>query len=541
MTRSDPSRRADGPPVLELDNLPAFDGVALADPVSVRRASGAAIGLPGDLVLLIGAEAQTATYAIDADAASQLAGLVLAPELLAAHPELAEPARARGVRLYALPDEVTWAEAHRALTAVISSRTELLTADDDLAGLAQTIATLTGGLVSIEDTAARVLAYSRSSDDVDDLRRLSILGRSGPADYLDLLRHWGVYDRLAASEEVVEIDEHPESGVQRRLAVGVFAGRRQLGTIWVQQGVQEFGPHAKQALLGAARLTAAHLVDRQSRSRAVHNAPESGIDAAALLSGRSGRASVVDRRIADRPCVVVVFDTATPSSDRPAHQLLLDSLVGVITVHAAALRRNATTALLDDRAYLLLPSVDSPAAVRRVATAVVDAASRHLNLAILAAIGPIVDRTDAAQRSRVGADLALAAARRGAAAGATVAARAAGGVITTSDVTEFDSVRPSLAVEAAVEALAQQGELHDPRVDQLVRSDVEAARTLLSYLDSGSHAQAVADELQVHVTTVRYRLRKAESALGIHLDSPDERLAAQLQLRFVLHPAPAQG
>ena len=154
-----------------------------------------------------------------------------------------------------------------------------------------------------------MLAYSRSSDEVDELRRLSILGRSGPPDYLALLREWGVYDRLARSEEVIEIAEHPPSGVRRRLAVGVFAGRRQLGTIWVQQGSTEFGPHAKQALLGAARLTAPYLLGTDDR-RAQHRPgrPQARCrtarDPGRPAGQRLGSSSAVRP---DRPCAVAVF------------------------------------------------------------------------------------------------------------------------------------------------------------------------------------------------------------------------------------------
>ena len=544
MTPSDSSKPASAADPtaskLDLNDPPPFDGLAIADPGSIRADSGS-IGAPGELVLLIGADGPTVLAAIRSAGARDLAGLVISSELLTG--AVLDAARTSQVRCYRLPADTTWSDAHRALTTAladrIADRSSDLGPDDDLAALAQTIATLTGGLVSIEDTSARVLAYSRSSDEVDDLRRLSILGRSGPADYLDLLRQWGVYDRLAASEEVVEIAEHPETGVRRRLAVGVFAAQRQLGTIWVQQGQQEFGPHAKQALLGAARLTAGHLVARQTRSRTTRTYADSGIDAAALLSGGPARAAGVDRRTAERPCVVVAFDaTKRPehrpehrtaswpeeTTDLPAQRLLLESLLGVITVHAAALRGNAATALIGDRAYLLLPAVESLPPVHRVAAAIVDAAGRHLDAQILAAIGPIVATADAAQRSRSGADLALAASIDGA--------------LPARSVVDFDSARPALVAAAAVDSLATKPELHDPRIDELVRTDPESARTLLAYLDSGSHAQHVADQLQLHVTTVRYRLRKAETALGPALDSADARLATQLQLRFVLRPTP---
>jgi hypothetical protein len=50
----------------------------------------------------------------------------------------------------------------------------------DLLTLAPTVAVLTAGSVSFEDAGNRVLVYSRSDDEIDELRRLSILGWEGP-------------------------------------------------------------------------------------------------------------------------------------------------------------------------------------------------------------------------------------------------------------------------------------------------------------------------------------------------------------------------
>ena len=57
--------------------------------------------------------------------------------------------------------------------------------ESDLYGLAQRVAALTGGLVSIEDDQSRLLAYSATDGAADELRMLSILGREGPADTCD--------------------------------------------------------------------------------------------------------------------------------------------------------------------------------------------------------------------------------------------------------------------------------------------------------------------------------------------------------------------
>ncbi|MDQ1719905.1 MAG: hypothetical protein QOE89_3858, partial [Pseudonocardiales bacterium] len=307
MDHSDPSNVADfdlGRPPLARTLIVLGPGERLRTPVGEDEVVFA-VGLNTGADL-----AETEALVV---AATGSAGVILRRPSAGDRAQRVERAAGRaGVPLYWLADSVSWAQAHQ---AVSESLTPQLAADDELADLAQTIATLTGGLVTIEDTSSRVLAYSRSSDEVDDLRRLSILGRSGPSQYLSLLRQWGIYDRLAASEEVVEIAEHPESGIRRRLAIGIFAGPRQLGTIWVQQGAQDFPPHAAQALLGAARVTATQLVEhrridnrnptgRSNSSRALSN----------LLAGRPTGGQQVSVRTARQPCAVAVFELGSASA-----------------------------------------------------------------------------------------------------------------------------------------------------------------------------------------------------------------------------------
>ena len=76
---------------------------------------------------------------------------------------------------------------------------EAVVEESDLYGLAQRVATMTGGLVSIEDDQARLLAYSATDGAADELRMLSILGREGPVEHLRRLRELGVYDRVRRS------------------------------------------------------------------------------------------------------------------------------------------------------------------------------------------------------------------------------------------------------------------------------------------------------------------------------------------------------
>ncbi len=475
-----------------LDALPAFTTVGLADPV--RPADGL---VEGELVLGMGlGTTEQATELLQAARTARVAAVVLADP----DPALAALATELGVELHRLPADLSWRQLHQRLGDRLGPAA---VRGDELAELAQTIATLTGGLVTIEDISARVLAYSRSSDEVDELRRLSILGRSGPPAYLALLREWGVYDRLAGSEEVVEVAEHPASGVRRRLAVGVFAGRRQLGTIWLQQGSTEFSPHARQALLGAARLAAEQLTG-SGRLR-----EDDGL--AALLAGRGSAVLARLGRDAGRPCAVAVF-APSPATDPAADRLGWEELSAIVTVHGAALRRRALTTVLDGRVYLLLPNLAASDIAHPMLGNALAAVRQHLDPAARAAIGACVESVAAAAHSRHTADLAL-----GAAAG--------------SGLLDFAAVRPRLITAAAENSVAAQAELLDVRYGELIEADPDGARTLLAYLDTGSDVRRVADELGIHQTTVRYRLRRSAASLELDLADPEDRLSAQLQLR----------
>lgn len=513
-----PSRDAGAAATALLQRFPAATAVAVADPQDPGGPLAA-----GDLVLGVGVGAAGgAELLASARAAGAAAVLLRQPASGQEQAELERLAAAEQVRLDWLGPEHSWNELHRQLLNRLTPAA--IRADDELAELAQTIATLTGGLVTIEDTSARVLAYSRSSDEVDELRRLSILGRSGPSQYLALLREWGVYDRLASSEEVVEIAEHPESGVRRRLAVGVFAGDRQLATIWLQQGSGDFEPHAEQALLGAARITAAQLVSRGRQP--------AGSELAGLLGAgtdtANGAPEVPARlgRAARQPCAVAVVELGPEPRDGATAGSQLDELAAILTVHAAAYRRAALVEQLQGRVYLLLPALDSVSAATAMLRQAMTSVRRHLDPAARAAIGPMVDSVLAAAQSRRGAELAL----------GVPAVHPA-----TEPVVGFDATRPRLLITAVENCLSEQQHLLDPRISSLIESDPDGAWTLLNYLEAGSDVRQVATQMHLHPTTVRYRLRRATQAVGIDPSGGAARFAMHVQLRCGLRPELSEG
>ncbi len=249
-----------GSTVVSLQVAPAgtdlpIRSVALLDADDLATAeSGVQVA---DLCVLAGVPAEAAIHWIDrlAGDIGSRAPLPTAVVIKDVSADLRRSAEATGVAVGALHAQ---ARAELVLSTVRSlldgaaarSQTDspagdALAEESDLYGLAQRVAALTGGLVSIEDDQSRLLAYSATDGAADELRMLSILGREGPAEHLRRLRELGVFDRLRKSSAVVEVPADAELGWHRRLVVSIQPiggssgrGGGALGTIWIQEGWQ---------------------------------------------------------------------------------------------------------------------------------------------------------------------------------------------------------------------------------------------------------------------------------------------------------------
>jgi DNA-binding PucR family transcriptional regulator len=470
---------------------------------------------PGDLVLVIGARGRAA--AAHVRGAAQRGATAVAVKDAEA---LRQTANDAGIALLAVRSDVRWEQLESLARNVLSSVRGNADADagevlGDLFSLAQTIAALTAGSVSIEDTANHVLAYSRSSDEVDELRRLSILGRQGPEPYLTMLREWGVYQRLRSGEDVVHIDERPDLGIKRRIAVGIHAGSQPLGTVWVQEGSKPLTEHAERALLGAARITALHLVRRRNTASAGLTLRENLL--AGVLDGRITATSVAGQIGADpaKPAAVVVFALRSGDRTRSEVELHRAEMISIISVHAASYRRSALVTAIGGRVYVLLPELTDTTSVLTLTREAVAATRRHLALSAQAGVGSVVDGLEEVSLSRQEADRVL---------DAIVGQPEV-------DVASLADVRTQLLIGETLAMLADNPRVRDPRLSAL--TDGELGRSLLAYLDAFGDVRAAAQLLHVHPNTLRYRVRRACELSGLDLDDPDQRLFAQLQLRLV--------
>jgi DNA-binding PucR family transcriptional regulator len=517
-----------GEPLVELQTAPtgldvAVRDVALADPEDPPAAR------PGELLLAIGVRGRAALPVLRAAGQGGAAAVAVKTGTPGQAEALREAAEEAGVALLSVRAEARWEHLDALARAVLGSAEPQALAggqatgadpgSGDLFALAQTTAVLTGGIVSIEDTANRVLAYSRSSDsdEVDDLRRLSILGWQGPEPYLARLREWGVFQQLRSSDAVITIDEHPELGIRRRLAVAIRAGQQPLGTIWVQEGAHPLADRAEQALLGAARVAALHLVRRRRELSADLGLTRTLLTG--LLEGSTGPQALAAHTGLGprRPAAVLGF---AQEGGGASPELTRAEVTNLISVHAAARHRSALVAPIGPRVYVLLPELPAGTVhdpLLAWTREIVEAAAAHLDVPLRGAVGRTVPGLAEVPGSRQEADRIL-------------DAMAAGGVAVR--VAALPDVRAEVLLGEVLALLADHPAVRDPRLTALTARDPRLAESVLAYLDAFGDVRAAADRLHVHPNTLRYRLRRAAQTTGLDLDRPEQRLLAMLQLRL---------
>ena len=400
---------------------------------------------------------------------------------------------------------------------------EPLAGENDLYGLAQTVAALTGGLVSIEDERSQLLAYSATDGAADELRMLSILGRAGPADYLRRLRDRGVFDRLRTDPGAVEVPADDQLGWRRRLVVdirplgGSDAGRRagdrvSLGTIWIQEGRQPLDLDAGSVLEGAAAI-ASRLIER-ARSAPTREA----LQIQRLLGLRGGSVDVPSLAAAlslpsSGPAAVIGLAHRGATAGTWPGPAITD-LAAAVRLHASAYAPESLVATTDTRIYVLIPRIRAAGLPRWIA-GMLDRLTRRTGTDLRAAVAaPVATLADiGAARAEVDRVLDRPGAVR---------------------VTTLAESRTSVLLGEIADLVAGHDQLRDPRLQALVEDDRARGGALLpsveEYLDHFGDVRAAAAALHIHPNTLRYRIRRAEQVLDMQLTDPEDRLLLQVEL-----------
>ncbi|MFE7726552.1 PucR family transcriptional regulator [Streptomyces anthocyanicus] len=398
----------------------------------------------------------------------------------------------------------------------------------DLPELANTVAALVGGAITIEDPQSRVLAYSRMDHEPDPMRRLTILGQEVPRWRVDELRESGFFQALWNTDGVVRLPA--DDRYAERLAVAVRHGSEILGSLWAAADGRPLAEDAAAALHTAARAAVPHLAHHQTWGRAAARARESAVHA--LLDGSGPAARVAhDAGVApDRPYTVLVAEAydsrdltavPAPATGGAAGQRTLD----VLALQAEAYRPGCVTARSGRRLYVLIPAEDGETDPARALTATARSVPRGV---VFAGVGPVAADLSGLPASREAAELVVRVLRERA------ARRPAADVV--SAVAAFGEVVPEVSALRVLDLIVPLWQSLSGPVHAMVEHDrahgSEYGASVGAYLDAFGDTGTAAQRLNVHPNTLRYRLRRARKLFGVDLADPTLRLLADVGLRL---------
>ena len=437
--------------------------------------------------------------------------------------------RRAGPAIVAVDASMSWDQLYALLRSVLvsarpASPGSLATAPiGDLFTLANTIAGACGGAVAIEDPQRRVLAYSSlPGQEVDETRRLGILGRQVPPDpaYDDL------YRRLIRQQSVIREQGQAELP---RLAVAITSSGENLGSIWLIESEGRVSPDAASILRDAAQLAAVHLL----RARAAEQLERDlRTDLVGGLFDRRLAGSHVSRQLgfpARTPCVVIAFDLGPPAEpvDLEQRDVGLERLADVVSLRLQGMQHGAVTARLGQAVYALVPVHTGDAAgAMSVSERIVRDARQVLRAPVHAAIGPVVTSLDEAPVSREQAQHLLTILNADPAAPAVAEVSSRLSQVVLKELAAFTRDHPWLL---------KGGLVAEMRAMDAERS-TGYAETVSCFLASLGDTGLAARRLNVHTNTLRYRLRRISEIFGIDFDDPDAWLVLALETRLRREP-----
>lgn len=477
-----------------------------------------------DVVILLGADPRRIRQLL-----SRVASTAPSLIMVKADPSELEQLAGIPVAIAAVHPEVGWGQLHGIVDRVIvdgrirdqaiRDGANVIGSHTDLFGLANTLAAMMDGMVSIDDPQNRVLAFSPLDESADDLRRQCIMGRSAPPEHVALLRRQGVLSRLRQSTEAFVL---PATETARaRLAVGMHdeITHEYLGAIWVQQGARPFRPRARQ-MLEAGGFVASRLIDRSRRI------PSQESEFLQQLLGLKDVVSSAEQLVgalalqATRGWMIVGFSAEPSSSGLPRPEGAFNSTaLGSMALHAVSLRSTARAVGGNDSLYCVIPDPPPAETVRRWAQTGLKVLKRHSDDVVRAAIGRIEPNSADLATGRAAVDEILVSAHRK----------------SSGQVVSYDQFETNLALRRVFHMLRSQDLIGTSRLEalrRLPRSDGDTLlKTLLTYFESGGDVRRGALTLQVHPNTVRQRLRRIEDTTQLSLNEPEERLLLEIEAR----------
>ena len=374
----------------------------------------------------------------------------------------------------------------------------------ELQGIVDAVAHRVGRAALIEDSHQQVVVYSSHAEPMDEVRRSSILSRHTTPEVIAFFRAAGVH----RSRTPMRTPAAEGLGLLPRVCVPIRHRDLTLGFLWF---IDADGTMSDQDIAAAtdAAGEASRVLHRDGlladlASQREAEAVRSLLSDVAETRERAAKELLEEGLLAEDGPVVVL--AAVPTGDDAA--ALEQALVLTRRWFGA---RAALHLVRRDHGVLLIGGRRSPGPVAR------HLAGSFSRRTVVGLGGSYPRLADAAASYHE----------------AVRAARVAARLPHIGDVASWDE----LGVYRALSLLDEQGldarRLH-PGLLRLLRTDggQVLVETLETYLDLAGNAHATAERLQLHRTTLYYRLQRVEQLAGTNLKDGTERLCLHLALKL---------
>lgn len=403
--------------------------------------------------------------------------------------------------------------------------------ESELQKITDTLGSQLGRSVAIDDRQMHLLAYSPHYGAVDDARLGSILHRVAP----EAAVRWVMTLGIDKATEPMRTPANPELEIFSRMCVPIIHRRLKLGYLWLIDAdesltSEEIAAAAAAADAAGAALYRESLVVQLERGRERELlrdlfAQESEVRRLAAMQlveeelfAPSGPVQVFVVRcveMLDDEGARVAFDTALTQTrrqlpgrhaihlTRPDHGMLLLSTKGRLTTAAA--QTELADHVLADIKRSCEPTVD--------VHPIIGIGDRQRDL---------LDASSSYEQAQMAAHVAQ-------------VIHAPGGVARWADLGVYRTLAKLPADEFTTTTL-------EPGIVRLLEADKDGTllRTLECFLDLAGSAKRAAQELNLHRTSLYYRLSKVQEITKLNLDNGNDRLALHLGLKMArlagVHP-----
>lgn len=528
-----------GAEVVDLVAAPNRLAVSVGDPVIYDPSERSAVSA-GAVVLAVGVRPGSAdAEKLLRDADQAMASAVIFKRVRDMT-ELRRLAASADVAVLTVPEEMTWTQLHGLLINARRFSSEPQRAEGiagvpmgDLFALANAIAGMVGGAVTIEDPNRRVLAYSTlGNQPIDAYRRQSILGRQVPDSpgmrklYRRMVQTEGVMtaDR-AMLQEMLKGESEELVSSEPRSAVAVRAGRQTIGSIWVIHEAAQLGEAAQHALAESARIAAPHLI--QARAARMVERRVHGEMLLAILEGRGSAEGNAARLGFSTSASFTVLAFSASSTDA-MDQFERERLVDLVGVYCEALHGASGAVGISENVYALLQlekDSDKARAVR-VGREIQRQAEARARGDVLAAVSSMVEGLRDVVIARREAEHVLNVLRTR---------------VDDRTFATIDDVRSEVILLELAELSLENPSLTRGKLTALIDHDqdhgTQYALTLRAYLDSMGDIASASTRIAVHPNTFRYRIRRLRELFDLDMENANERVVLELQLRLLNNEA----